>query len=68
MAKKKVAHLKDKKFGEMVKSLRSVDTLYELIAFIFAFRMKELLIVIVIVLVVINYYPKAAEFILNLFK
>ena len=62
---KKVERLRDK---NMFQALKSVDNPWELIAFIFTYRSKELLILAVVILIVLNLYPKIAEYILNLFK
>jgi hypothetical protein len=66
--KKKVEHLKDKKFLEMLKALKSIDNLYEMIAYIITFRMKELLVLVIVILLSLQLYPQVIDFVLGFFK
>lgn len=62
---KNVEHLKDKR---LFQALKEVDNPWELIAFIFAYRSKELMMLTILILVVLNMYPGILEYIKEFFK
>lgn len=59
---------KKKQYNSMKEAIKDVDNKWELIAFIFAYRSKELMFLIIVILVVLQLYPSISNFITDLFK
>ena len=65
--KKRADKYKAKANENIFKLYKEIDGIFDLIAFLFIFRAKELLIAAIIALVVMNYYPRVMNWITKLF-